>query len=93
MTKTKIVIIGAGSLFGPRLLGDAMQLPQLYGSEIALYFLVAKTAVVIRRPVVWLEEIARRPGHDPQTSVINSPLRWSTEPFRITCQCLAPTIR
>ena len=36
MSTTKIVMIGAGSLFGPRLLGDAMQLPQLYGSEIAL---------------------------------------------------------
>ena len=36
MPTTKIVFIGAGSLFGPRLLGDAMQMPQLYGSEIAL---------------------------------------------------------
>ena len=36
MPKTKIVFIGAGSLFGPRLLGDAMQMPRLYGSEIVL---------------------------------------------------------
>jgi alpha-galactosidase len=36
MPRTKIVLIGAGSLFGPRLLGDAMQTPELYGSEIVL---------------------------------------------------------
>ena len=36
MPATKIVFIGAGSLFGPRLLGDAMQTPQLHGSELAL---------------------------------------------------------
>ena len=36
MPKTKIVLIGAGSLFGPRILGDAMQMPRLYGSEIVL---------------------------------------------------------